>query len=312
MSLFRGFADQSDEYTGGFVSIGNFDGVHLGHQRILSELVQQARSAKSPSVVLTFDPHPIQLLRPEVAPPRLTTLDQKAALIMACGVEHVIAYPTDHDLLQLDPESFFDKIVRGRLAVNGLVEGPNFFFGKNRAGTIETLQDFCNQHKISLEIVKAEQSDRGMISSSAIRRALGEGDVGSATEQLGRPYSISGRVIAGAKRGRTIGFPTANLSDIETVLPADGVYACRCEVDGNQWPVAVSIGGNPTFSDAEHKVEAHIIGYEGDLYDQALQVEFLTRIRGMQRFESREELIAQLGEDIENAINTMLEFGENS
>ena len=309
MSLFRGFADQSDEYTGGFVSIGNFDGVHLGHQRILKELVDQSRNTNSPSVVLTFDPHPIHLLRPEVAPPRLTTPERKAELIMACGVDHVIAYPTDNDLLGLDPESFFEQIVQQKLLARGLVEGPNFFFGKNRAGTIETLQQLCDSHQLSLKIVTAEKSDHGMISSSAIRKALFEGDVTAAAKQLGRPYSISGRVVSGAKRGREIGFPTANLAEVETALPADGVYACQCVLEEKQWPVAVSIGGNPTFDDAQHKVEAHLIGYEGELYGETLRVEFLSRIRAMRRFESRDDLIAQLGEDIETTINTLLQFG---
>ena len=298
MPFTYGFPEATD-YRNGVVSIGNFDGVHLGHQRILNELTAQAHGQNCASVVLTFEPHPIQILRPEAAPARLTTLQQKAELILNCGVEHVIAYPTDQQFLNLDPQQFFTQIVREALSARGLVEGPNFFFGKGRAGSIEMLQKLCSARQMTLQVVSPAASEQGMISSSAIRAALAGGHVENARGQLGRPYTVSGRVVTGAQRGRTIGFPTANLAEIATMIPADGVYACRCSIDGEAFAAAVSIGGNPTFSDSAHKVEAHILEFNGDLYQTTLEVEFLNRLRDMQTFDSQEELSRQLREDIQ-------------
>ena len=280
------------------LSIGNFDGVHLGHQAILQTLVTQARAASVPAVVLTFEPHPTALLKPERLPPRLTTRDEKAVLIARCGVDVLIEYPTDWALLSLSPRAFFDQIVSQQCQAKTLVEGPNFFFGQGRSGELNMLETFCRETGGSLTIVPPLQVNERLVSSSRIREAILQGDLTSAALMLGRRYSIQGIVSAGAGRGRTLGFPTANLEQIETLLPQQGVYAAWCRLPDGDYPTAVNIGPNPTFADLQLKVEAHLIGASADLYGQKLSLEFVSRLRGLKTFASREELQIQIDKDV--------------
>ncbi|MEW4488093.1 bifunctional riboflavin kinase/FAD synthetase [Thalassoglobus sp. JC818] len=310
MTLFRGFAD-SHAACDGFVSIGNFDGVHLGHQQLLKALIEQAREASVPSVVMTFEPHPIRLLRPEQAPPRLSTLEEKSRLIHNFGVDHVIAYPTDMELLSLGPDEFFRRVIIEQLNARGMVEGPNFFYGKMRTGSIDTLRAECQQHSIDLRVIQPEQLGEKMVSSSLIRKSLANGDVLDANSQLGRPYQLQGRVTHGEHRGRQIGFPTANLTEIETIIPAEGVYACVATTDDGDFPAAVSVGRNPTFSGDEKKVEAHLIGFQKDLYSTLLTLKFLDRLRGQVAFEGREQLEQQIRKDVAATSEAVLKFLEN-
>lgn len=291
-------------YRDGFVSVGNFDGVHAGHCAILAELVRQAQAARTTSVVLTFEPHPIQILRPEFAPPRLTTPHTKTELILATGVEHVVVYPTDPELLELSAEEFFQSILVEHFAARGLVEGPNFFFGKDRQGTIDHLSKLTTQQQMSLTVVEPTLSQAEMISSSVIRQALLQGDLTTANRMLGRSYSISGVVQQGEQRGRQLGFPTANLHQIETLLPTDGVYAGFASIDGQAegYPAAICIGPNPTFGQQARKVEAHLIGFSGDLYDAAVTLTFQQFIRPLQTFETAATLQLQLQQDIQQVI----------
>ncbi|TWT58659.1 Riboflavin biosynthesis protein RibF [Thalassoglobus neptunius] len=297
MTLFRGFAD-SHPACGGFVSIGNFDGVHLGHQQLLKALIEQAREASLPSVVMTFEPHPIRLLRPDQEPPRLSTLEEKSRLIHECGVDHVIAYPTDMGLLSLTPDEFFRRVILEQLNARGMVEGPNFFYGKMRTGSIETLRAECQQHSIELLVIQPELLGEKMVSSSSIRKSLASGEIVDANFQLGRPYQLQGRVTHGEQRGRQIGFPTANLTEIETIIPGEGVYACVATTEDGDFPAAVSVGRNPTFSGDEKKVEAHLIGFQKDLYSSMLTLKFLDRLRGQVTFEGREQLEEQIRNDV--------------
>jgi riboflavin kinase/FMN adenylyltransferase len=284
---------------GGCLSIGNFDGVHRGHQRILRELVSQARGAGAPAVAMTFDPHPIQLLAPDRAPPHLTTLERKSELIEHCGVDVLIVVPTTLELLQLTPAEFFAQVVRERLHVRAMVEGPNFFFGHNRAGDVRTLRELCDGAGLSLTVVAPVEYQGTTVSSSAIRRAIGAGRVADAVAMLGHPYQVEGVVSTGAARGREIGFPTANLTGITTLLPPDGVYAAMAQIDGTRYPAAVNLGPNPTFGEQQRKFEAHLIGYAGNLYGQSLRVQLLDRVRETRKFGGREELVAQLERDVE-------------
>jgi len=298
MTLSRSFSEISLP-RGCALSIGNFDGVHLGHQHIIEQLTSRAAALNVPSMVLTFDPHPIELLRPDHVPPRLTHLQQKANLLHGLGVDHVFAYSTDAALLELSPQEFFDEFVRQQLDARSMVEGPNFFFGKNRSGTVETLREFCLQAKIEFETVEPTTREENMVSSSAIRRALQFGEITSANGQLGRCYSITGTVVDGAKRGRTLGFPTANLSMIPTLIPKNGVYAGRCKTDSVTKAAAIHIGPNPTFeADDDQKVEVHLLDFNGDLYGQSLQVEFVARVRDVMAFDGPDELLAQLKDDM--------------
>lgn len=298
MQLFHGF-EESAACRGGFVSIGNFDGVHRGHQRILGVLVDRARSAGVPAVVLTFDPHPIQLLRPGQVPPRLSTLERKASLLDRSGVDVVIAYPTDRALLDLSPEQFFEQIVRKELDARGLVEGPNFCFGRNRSGDVTMLSRLCEAFGILLDVVPPLEIDGRVVSSSTIRTLILDGKLAEAANLLGHPYRIRGRVVRGADRGRSIGFPTANLEDVTTLLPSDGVYAGRVDYQGQRLSAAIHLGPNPTFSETGRKLEIHVLDFSGDLYGQELEVDLLARLRDTARFEDVAALRQQLEQDLD-------------
>ena len=203
----------------GAVTIGNFDGVHLGHARIVERLLARAREVGGPAVVFTFDPHPVRLLRPEAAPPPLTWTDRKAELLARLGVDAVLAYPTDEALLALEPEEFFAQIVRDRLDARSLVEGPNFRFGRGRTGTIDLLGKLAGAAGIVLEVVEPVIVAGEIVSSSRVRRLLADGQVGQARGLLTQPYRVRGMVVHGAGRGAKIGFATANVDAIDTILP---------------------------------------------------------------------------------------------
>jgi riboflavin kinase/FMN adenylyltransferase len=298
MRLLRSLDNLPADLCRGAVTIGNFDGVHRGHARIVERLLAKGRDVAGPSIVFTFDPHPVRLLRPEAAPPPLTWTDRKAQLLDELGVTAVIAYPTDEALLALTPQEFFNKIVRERLDARAMVEGPNFFFGRGRAGNIEVLGQLCQATGVSLEIVQPLVAGKDYVSSSRVREAIAAGDVDLARQLLTRPYRIRGMITHGAGRGAKIGFPTANVSAIDTLLPGQGVYAASAITQAGMWPAAVNIGPNPTFGEHAVKVEVHLIGFTGSLYGQPLEVDFLARLRSIQPFPSVEALQAQLTHDV--------------
>jgi riboflavin kinase/FMN adenylyltransferase len=231
----------------------------------------------------------------------LTTTERKLELLARYGVDAVVVYPTDQALLNLTPREFFDQIILGRLDVRGLVEGPNFFFGHNRAGSIKTLHEFCRETAKLLEIVPPVTVGDHLVSSTEIRQLIVAGDVRQAADLLGCAYHITGTVVRGAERGRTIGFPTANLEGVRTVLPRDGVYAGRAHVVGSWYAAGLNLGPNPTFADQERKLEAHLIDFDGDLYGTRIAIEFIDRLRDTVRFESAVALKARLAADIEQA-----------
>jgi riboflavin kinase/FMN adenylyltransferase len=285
----------------GAVTIGNFDGVHRGHARIVQRLIETAKSVGGPAMVFTFDPHPVRLLRPEQAPPPLTWTDRKAELLAELGVDAVIAYPTDEALLKLSPEQFFQQIVREQLAARAMVEGPNFFFGRGRGGDIRLLGELCAASDMTLEVVEPLVEEGEFVSSSRVRDLIQSGDVAAAAQMLTCPYRIRGLVTHGAGRGHKIGFATANLEGIDTLLPSPGVYAGRAIAPAGTWPAAINIGPNPTFGENALKVEVHLIDFSGSLYGLPLEVDFLARLRDIQPFASISELVSQLAKDVEAA-----------
>jgi riboflavin kinase / FMN adenylyltransferase len=298
MDLQFGF-ERPDAYRRGVVSIGNFDGVHRGHQVMARTVALRARELGGPAVVLTFDPHPTVLLAPDRTPPQLTTIRQRARLLEECGIDCVIAYPTDRNLLQLEADEFFQLIVRDELEALGIIEGPNFHFGHRRAGTIETLRALCSAHNVRLQILEPVADETGwMVSSTDVRKAIAEGRMAAAAELLGRPYSVAGVVVKGAQRGRQMGFPTANLGNIQTMLPPDGVYAGMATVAEGQRAAAIHIGPNVTFGEQARKVEVHLLDHTGDLYGQGLEVTLVERVRGTQKFDGIEALVRQMEQDI--------------
>lgn len=297
MTVAHGFETPAT-YRRGFVSIGNFDGVHCGHQAMLATLVSRARAENVPAVALTFDPHPIELLRPDAVPPRLTTMPYRAQLLERFGVDRVIILPTTPRFLSMSAEDFFHTIVRTELQARGLVEGSNFFFGRNRSGNITTLKALCAQYQLQLDVIPPVTVDEQLVSSSVIRSLIDVGDISDAVRLLGHPYRLSGVVGSGSARGREIGFPTANLMQTETLVPGDGVYAAKVEMEGIVYPAAVNVGPNPTFGESAKKVEVHLLDYQGDLYGKRLDVDFLIRIRDVTRFTSVEDLQRRLLEDV--------------
>jgi riboflavin kinase/FMN adenylyltransferase len=288
-------------FRGGAVAVGNFDGVHRGHAALLAELRDRARAAGGPAVAVTFDPHPLQLLRPEHFLPVLTTTPDRVALLQASGADRVLVLRTTPDLLQLTAADFFREVIRQRLGARAQVEGANFAFGRGREGNIDTLARLCREADVALTVVPPFVLDGVPVSSSRVRSALVRGAVEAAATLLGRPYRVRGTVGTGQRRGQTLGFPTANLERIETVLPGDGVYAVRVRHEGRTWPGAANMGPNPTFGEQARKVEVHLIGFQGDLYGQALAVDFVARLRDTRPFRGADDLVAQLRHDVEEA-----------
>lgn len=303
VKLIRDLSEWTDDVRSGAVAIGNFDGVHRGHAAIAARLIAQARRVGGPSVVFTFDPHPVRLLRPAQAPPPLTWTDRKAELLAELGVDCMIAYPTDEEMLSLTPREFFDRIVRERLDARALVEGPNFFFGRDRQGNIDSLRRFAAEDGIELEVVAPVVLEGEVVSSSRVRKLIAAGQVAEARRLLTRPYRIRGMVTHGAGRGARIGFPTANVDAIDTLLPATGVYAGAAWFNGNRFSAAVNLGPNPTFGEHALKVEVHLIGFQQSIYGQPLEVDFLARLRDIRPFAGVDALKAQLARDIEAAQN---------
>lgn len=285
----------------GALTLGNFDGVHRGHQALLAETVRQAHALAGPAVAVTFDPHPGQLLRPDSFPPLLTTLTDRAALMHGYGADHVLVLETTPNLLHLEAREFFDRVIRDRLQARALVEGHNFAFGHNRAGTIDVLRRLCAEAKLPLTVVPPQEVLGQPVSSSRVRAELLAGAVDIVRALLGRPYRIVGTVGSGQRRGAGLGFPTANVERVPTLIPGDGVYAVRALHEGRSWPAAANVGHNPTFGEQARKVEVHLIGFDGDLYGQTLAVEFLEKMRDTRRFASVAELIAQVRADVQRA-----------
>ncbi len=303
--------------TGGVLSIGNFDGVHLGHARLLETIRKLADEIGGPTVAVVFDPHPAAILRPEKKPPRLTWIERRAELMSRYGIDALVVCETTREFLRLTADQFFNWLVVGQLKAAAMVEGPNFYFGRDRGGDVAVLTELCLRHDVKLKIVAPSEIDSVMISSTRIRALLESGAVAAAAELLGAPYRIRGEVIAGDRRGREIGFPTANLSGIDVIVPAAGVYAGFALVGQSQsgpsaYKAAIHIGPNPTFGpDSRVKVEVHLIDYDGDLYGQQLMVDFVARVRDIARFDSPEKLIDQLNRDIES-VRTLLQSNDHS
>jgi len=281
------------------VAIGNFDGVHLGHAAMLRELRQLARELGTSAIAVTFDPHPIAVLRPELTPPVLTAIEDRIELLRAAGADSVIVLPVTKSLLEMTAEQFFHTVIVDTFHAKGVVEGPNFRFGKNRIGDTTMLERYCQGAAIAFRVVTPVETHGKLISSSDIRELICKRSLRQATQLLGHPYRLTGVVGQGAGRGAGIGFPTANLADVRTLLPAHGVYAGQVVLNGIRYPVAVSIGPNPTFGEHREKVECHIHNFSGGLYGQTLHVDLLSEVRPLESFDSVDALVRQIRADVE-------------
>ena len=289
-----------EELRGGVVSIGNFDGVHRGHAALLGVVRSQANQLGGPAIAVVFDPHPAAILRPEYVPPKLTWLQRRAELLERIGIDFLVACETSREFLSLSPDAFFAGLVVRRLAAKAMVEGPNFFFGRGRSGDIQTLRRLCDQAEVGLSIVPPTVVDDEMISSTRIRELLLAGDVPGAVALLGHPYRVRGQVVGGDRRGREIGFPTANMDRVEGIIPAPGVYGGFACIGDQQRMAAIHIGPSPTFEDTGNsKLEVHVLDYAGDIYGSLLQVDLVTSVRDIARFDSVDQLKNQLARDVE-------------
>ncbi len=279
MITLHDFADVPSKFRGAFVAVGNFDGVHRGHAHLLDRLKIRAAAARVPAIALTFDPSPATFLRPETAPALLTWLERPGELLVGLGLADVGVFQTGPWLLGLTAREFFDRVLLGQLGAKGIVEGPTFGFGRDRGGDARLLGDWCAEAGLGFEVVAPTQDDGTIVSSSRIRQALAAGEVAAAARMLGRPHRIRGQITHGAGRGAGIGVPTANLDEIDTMIPADGVYAVHAYLDGTGPPLpsACNIGPNPTFGEQDRKVEAHLIDFKGDIYGRSMHLDFLER-----------------------------------
>lgn len=305
-----GISPAPSQALGCAVAIGNFDGVHRGHAALLRRLNRLKSRLASQGQVITFDPSPTTILRPHLVIEPLTTLSQRIKLIERYGIDSVLVLKTSPALLDISATDFWNDLLCSQLKIKGIVEGRNFCFGKDRLGTIEQLRTWTVSRQIPLEVVD-DVYRRGLrISSTEIRGVLKRGAVELACRALGRCYAITGQVVHGEHRGRSIGFPTCNLAEIATLIPQEGVYAARALVDEAWLPAAVNIGPNPTFGEHTRKVEAHLIDYHGDLYGQQLTLEFVARLRETKKFPSIQELQQQLKHDVDQAQRIVKEYQE--
>lgn len=289
------------------VTIGSYDGVHRGHQLIIGRAVRRARELGVPAVVVTFDPHPSEVVRPGSHPPLLAPHHRRAELMAELGVDAVLILPFTKEFSQLPPSEFVVKVLVDKLRAQVVVEGPNFRFGHKAAGNVETLSELGRTYDYEVEIV--DLYERGAagggepFSSTLTRKLVADGDVAGAMEVLGRPHRVEGVVVRGAQRGRELGYPTANLETLpHTAIPTDGVYAGWLTADGEVMPAAISVGTNPQFDGTERTVEAYAIDRVGlDLYGLHVAVDFLAFLRGQEKFDSVEALLERMAIDVKRA-----------
>lgn len=283
------------------VTIGNFDGVHRGHLALIARTTAEATLRGARAVALTFDPHPAAVLRPDAVPAALQSLEERTALLRESGCDEVVVVRFDAAFAAQSPEEFVDRLLVDRLAAELVVVGTNFRFGRAAAGDAALLIALGEQRGFRVEPVGLIDLGEGPVSSSALRSQLAAGDVEVVARGLGRPFSLTGEVVHGEGRGRTLGIPTANVAVAAgRALPADGVYACWAGSDGGErTPAVVNVGWRPTFAGTSRSVEAHLLVDGGpDLYGQRLTLEFVARVRGEQRFDGPEALVARIHEDI--------------
>jgi riboflavin kinase/FMN adenylyltransferase len=309
MKVFHG-TDNAGILRGTVLTLGVFDGLHLGHQAIMKTVVERAKAIDSVPTVITFDPHPRAVLHPENAPPLLQTLDQRLANFEVLGIEQAIVIHFDKNFASQDAEIFLRDIVYERLQAREVFLGKGFAFGKNRGGNIELLKKMSEQLGFFADEV-SEVTLRGQrISSSKIRQLLADGEVNLARRMLGRPYGVEGQIVRGDQRGRTIGFPTANLKPHNRVIPKYGVYATANLIDGVWRRSITNVGVRPTFEgDKEPSIESYIFDFDGDLYGDVLRVRFLHRIRDERKFNGIDELKNQIAKDSNTALNYFKRLG---
>lgn len=288
---------------GTVVTVGTFDGVHRGHWAVLQEIRDRARAADRRSVLVTFHPHPLQIVRPQDAPPLLTTPVEKKEILAESGLDYAVFLNFTPELARYEPRRFVEEILLGRLGVEELVIGYDHGFGRGRSGDADTLRKIGAELGFTVDVVGPVEAGAEAVSSTRIRRAVAQGRMDEARAALGRPYSIRGVVVKGDQRGRKLGFPTANLAGFppDKLLPPAGIYAVRVIGREGTRNGALHLGPRPTFRGAPPSVEVHILDFDGDLYGEELRVDFVEYLRGVEPFDSVEALVRQMEADVERA-----------
>jgi riboflavin kinase/FMN adenylyltransferase len=302
MEIIRKERNFQREFKNPVLTIGNFDGVHLGHQRIFQQVKEKAKEIGGESIVYTFDPHPVELLAPERKPLLITPSKEKFRLIEEQGIDVVISANFSPKFASQTPEEFVKNILYDQIKIRHLFVGHDYTFGKDRRGNIAMLVDFGRKLGFMVEVVEAVRVGGTVVSSTRIREIIQKGEMAEAAKMLGRNYLLSGKVIHGHGRGsRQLGFPTANLKPEGALIPKPGIYATWVYLEGKKYAAVANLGWNPTFHDQKFSVEVHILHFDRDIYGQLLRVEFVERLRDEITFQGPQELIAQIKKDISRA-----------
>lgn len=286
------------------ITIGNFDGVHLGHQTLFQKVKDRSRAVDGQSVVITFDPHPIKLMRPDKRLPMLTTTDQKIKLLASMELDGIIVHPFSAEFGSMPAREFVQYYLVHRLGAREVVIGHDYRFGRNREGNIALLQSLGEEFGFPVHVVDPIQINDTIVSSTLIRNLINDGQVLAAQNFLGRPYEVTGKVIHGHGRGaRLLGFPTANITiDNGLLVPAAGIYAVRVELRGQLYPAVANIGTCPTFDNQELSLEVYLLDFDRDIYGERLAVQFVQRLRDERRFDDLPALVAQIKKDVAAAL----------
>ncbi|MBL19018.1 MAG: riboflavin biosynthesis protein RibF [Flavobacteriaceae bacterium] len=281
------------------VTVGTFDGVHLGHQEIITQVVERAEKSGLTAVLLTFDPHPRKVLQPNAPMSLIQTLEERANTLARLGLDHVVVHPFTKSFSQLSAAAYVEAMLLDMLNTKEIVIGHNHRFGKNRAAAADVLEHFGNIYDFSVTRISAQQLNNVSISSTKIRAALSAGDIATANAYLGHPFTLTGTVVKGQEKGRTIGFPTANIlvDDTDKIIPKEGVYAAQVNIENKWYLGMMNIGTNPTVNGQQQSLEVHVIDWSGNLYEQRIQVAILDRFRDEVRFDSMADLQEQLKKD---------------
>lgn len=308
MQVFHGIQTVRGKLKNPAITIGNFDGVHRGHQALFEKVRQWAQKLDGQSAVVTFDPHPIEVLSPQNAPAFITCHRLKMDLIAGCGIDATIVIPFNHIFSRMSAREFVEIVLVESIGAKAIVVGHDYRFGNSREGNIDFLRQLGEEHGFEVETVGGIRVNDAVVSSTAIRQMIAGGKIKDANKLLGRLFEVSGEVITGQKRGIRLGFPTANIRMPSMASPPTGVYVIEAEVEGKRYGGAANLGYNPTFGNTELSLEAHLFDFNGDIYGKTITIKFIDRLREEIRFPGPAELIAQIGKDVASAKKILSEM----
>ena len=284
------------------LTVGNFDGVHKGHMALFEKVKERTKAINGQSVVMTFDPHPTRVMRPDHAPPLITPVQQKLHLIEQAGVDVIFCLPFTREFARITAQEFVEDLLVRKIGIREIVVGYDYMFGRGRKGNIDLLRELGNHYKFKVHVVGPVHIGKNLVSSTSIRNLIMEGKLDQARQLLGRHYEVAGTVVRGKNRGaRLLGFPTANLKLIDELTPKQGVYAVRVIFNNKQYMGVTNIGYNPTFGNGAFSVETHLLDFSGDLLGKTIRVQFIARLRDEKTFESIQALAEQIRQDIQIA-----------